>query len=178
MPFLRSDRPNIEIGRFTYGGPKLCTYTDKDRIVIGSFCSIAEETVILGSSEHKIDWATTYPIRIAFNLPGAWNDGIPCSKGVTRVGNDVWMGYRAMIISGVTVGDGAVIGAGAVVSKDVPPYAVVAGNPAKIIKYRFDEKVREMLLAIRWWDWPLEKIVHNVHILCSNDIENLKNLIK
>lgn len=174
---LRAGKPNVKVGRYTYGGPKFLIWSDKDSVVIGAFCSIADETVIFGGSEHRTDWATTYPIRVAFNLPGAWKDGIPFSKGETHIGNDVWMGYRAMVLSGVMVGDGAVIGAGAVVSKDVPPYAVVAGNPARIIRYRFDEVMREMLIKAAWWDWPLEKIIENVDILCGNDVAALHRLL-
>lgn len=176
-PILKSTKPNIEIGRYSYGNPKLLTWSDKEYITIGSFCSIAVDTVIFGGGEHRHDWIATSPIRVLFNLPGAWKDGTPRSKGATIIGNDVWIGYRAMILSGVVVGDGAIIGAGAVVTKDVPPYAIVAGNPAKVVKYRFDEETREMLLRVKWWDWEIEKIVDNVHILCGNDVDAFKKLI-
>lgn len=176
IPLLTSTKPNIKVGRYSYGNPKLLTWSDKESITIGSFCSIADEVVIFGGGEHRPDWITTSPIRVMFNLPGAMDDGHPHTKGETRIGNDVWIGYRAMILSGVTVGDGAIIGAGAVVTKDVPPYSIVAGNPAKVVKYRFDEETREVLLRIKWWEWEIEKIVDNVHILCSNDIDAFKKL--
>lgn len=177
IPLLKSTKPNIKIGRYSYGNPKLLTWSDKENITIGSFCSIADEVVIFGGGEHRHDWITTSPIRVLFNLPGALVDGHPHTKGETRIGNDVWIGYRSMILSGVVVGDGAIIGAGAVVTKDVPPYAIAAGNPAKVFKYRFDEETRGTLLRVRWWEWEIEKIVDNVHILCCNDVEAFKKLI-
>lgn len=176
VPMLASDKANISIGRYTYGSPKLMTWTDRDKITIGSFCSLADEVVIFGGGEHRTDWFTTYPLRIIFELPGAGQDGHPHTKGETRIGNDVWIGYGAMILSGVSVGDGAVIGADSVVTRDVPPYTIVAGNPCKVIKYRFNEEVRSLLLDLKWWEWPIEKIIANVNTLCSNDIERLKKL--
>jgi chloramphenicol O-acetyltransferase type B len=176
VAFITSKNPNITVGRYSYGAPRFMTYTDRDRISIGSFCSIAEEVVIFGGGEHRIDWITTYPLRIALELPGALQDGHPATKGETRIGNDVWIGYGAMILSGIVVGDGAVIGAASVVTKDVPPYGIVGGNPAKLIKHRFENSAIDELLRIRWWDWPLEKIKANVHVLCSSDVEALKKI--
>ncbi len=177
IPMLISDSPNVVVGQYTYGNPKLLTWTDKDRINIGSFCSIAEEVVIFGGGEHRVDWFTTYPIRIVFGLFGAGEDGHPHTKGNTEIGNDVWIGYGAKILSGVSIGSGAVIGAGSVVSKDIPPYAVAAGNPCKLIKYRFEEHIRELLLEAKWWEWPVEKIISNVHLLCGDDIDALRRVI-
>lgn len=176
IPLLRSIVPSVIAGRYSYGRPKFMTWTQEDRITIGSFCSIADEVVIFGGGEHRIDWITTYPLRVVFNLPGAGKDGHPHTKGETRIGNDVWIGYRAVILSGVTLGDGVVVGAGAVVTKDAPPYSIVAGNPAKVIRYRFDEDVIEALLRIKWWEWPIEKIIENAGVLCGADMNALQEI--
>jgi virginiamycin A acetyltransferase len=98
------------------------------------------------------------------------------NKGDTVIGNDVWIGLEALIISGITIGDGALIGARAVVTKDVFPYAIVGGNPAKKIRKRFDDKTIKDLLEIKWWDWDAEKIFRNTDIICSADVKNVKKL--
>lgn len=171
IPELISVDSRISIGRFTYGNPQLLLWGDSERITVGAFCSIANEVVISGGGEHRTDWITTFPMRTAFEDPLSGKDGHPASKGETRIGNDVWIGTRAMILSGVNIGDGAVIGAGAVVASDVPPYAIVAGNPAKIIKYRFDFNTIKKLQKIRWWEWDINKIKMNTSLLCCSDIE-------
>lgn len=173
IPALVCDDPRVTVGRFTYGAPRLLLWAAHERIDIGSFCSIADEVAIFGGGEHRTDWITTFPLRIAFGDPLAGADGHPASGGPTRIGNDVWLAYRAMILSGVTVGDGAVVGAGAVVASDVPPYAVVAGNPARVVRYRFPQDVIARLLALSWWNWPLAEIRRRAPILCSPDHERL-----
>ena len=97
--------------------------------------------------------------------------GHPASKGDVVIGNDVWIAEGAVILSGVKIGDGAVIGSQAVVSKDVPPYAVVSGNPARLVKMRFDEDTIKMLLQIQWWNWPTEKIRQHLHLICSPKLD-------
>lgn len=146
-------------------------WDESERIRIGSFCSIADEVVIFGGGEHRTDWATTFPLRIAFGDPLAGKDGHPVSKGETKIGSDVWIGFRVIVLSGVTIGDGAVIGAGAMVAADVPPYAIVAGNPAEVIRYRFPPNDIQRLLSLCWWDWDIDKIKENVPLLCSENIE-------
>nr|WP_212757524.1 CatB-related O-acetyltransferase [Stenotrophomonas maltophilia] len=168
---MASTDPRISVGRYTYGSPQLKVWSEGERIEIGAFCSIADDVVIFGGGEHRLDWVTTYPLRIALNSPGAGHDGHPHTKGPTRIGNDVWIGHGAMIVSGVTVGDGACIGAGAVVSRDVPPYAVVAGNPAKVVRSRYDEQTIARLQAIAWWNWPIDRIRAFESLLCSGDVE-------
>ena len=163
----------VFVGRFTYGNPQFRLWDESERIQVGSFCSIADDVVIFGGGEHRTDWVTTYPLRVAFDDPLASKDGHPASKGETKIGNDVWIGFRAMVLSGVTIGDGAVIGAGAVVTADVPPYAIVAGNPAKVIRYRFDASVIEKLLALRWWEWDIDKIKENIPLLCSTNFKKV-----
>lgn len=178
ISILTSEKENIRVGRYTYGNPKFLTWSDEERITIGSFCSISGEVVIFGGGEHRADWITTSPIRIMFDLEGARQDGIPCTKGETRIGNDVWIGYGALVLSGVTVGDGAVIGARAVVTKDVEPYSIVAGNPARVIKKRFDAHIIEDFLKIKWWEWPVKKIIDNVDLLCGNDPQAADEFIR
>lgn len=171
IPELIPTDSRVSVGRFTYGNPEFLLWGDSERIHIGSFCSIANEVVISGGGEHRTDWVTTFPMRIAFGDPLAGKDGHPASKGETKIGNDVWIATRAMVLSGVNIGDGAVIGAGAVVASDVPPYAIVAGNPAKIIRYRFEPNEIKRLLELRWWEWDINKIKANTALLCSTEIE-------
>lgn len=150
-------------------------WDERERINIGKFCSIADEVTIFGGGEHRIDWVTTFPLRIAFGLEGAWRDGIPATKGKTEIGNDVWIGYGATILSGVRVGDGAVIGAHALVAGDIPPYAVVGGNPARVLKLRFQQAVISRLLDIRWWDWPIHEVRAVTDLLCSPNMADFLN---
>lgn len=170
IPPLVPTDPRITVGRYTYGTPQFKVWSEGERIDIGAFCSIADDVIIFGGGEHRLDWVTTYPLRIALNSPGAGHDGHPHTKGRTVIGNDVWIGHGAMVVSGVTVGDGACIGAGAVVSKDVPPYAIVAGNPARVVRRRFDEQAIAQLLQIRWWTWPIDRIRAFESLLCGGDI--------
>ena len=139
---------------------------------IGKFCSIANDVQIFLGGNHRIDWITTYPFSVLNSWPEAKDiKGHPCTKGDVIIGNDVWIGRKTLILSGVTIGDGAIVGARSVVTKDVAPYSIVAGNPAKLIRKRFDEKTIEKLLEIKWWDWNLEKIKKNLPLLLSNNIE-------
>jgi acetyltransferase-like isoleucine patch superfamily enzyme len=170
LPHLASSDPRVSVGRFTYGDPQFKLWQLSDRIEIGAFCSIAEDVTIFGGGEHNTNWVTTYPLRIAFGDPLAEKDGHPSSKGPTRIGSDVWIGFGATILSGVNVGDGAVIGARTVVASDVPPYAVIVGNPGKVIRYRFAPEQVAALLEIKWWDWPIDRISEFVPDLCHSDV--------
>lgn len=162
----------IEIGDYTYGRPEIYADYWPSKVKIGKFCSIAQGVQIFVDTEHRADWVTTYPFPVLADFPEAIEiKGHPCSKGDVIIGNDVWIGKEAVILSGVTIGDGAVIGTRAVITKDVPAYSIVAGNPARVIKKRFSGEIIEHLLAIKWWDWPLEKIKKFVPILCSRNIE-------
>ncbi len=161
-----------KIGDYTYGNPKLMFWNNDD-CSIGKFCSIAEDVVIMGGGEHRYDWVTTYPFSaLPHVFPFASEiKGHPARKGPTLIGNDVWIGTKSLIMSGVQIGDGAVVAAMSVVTKDVPAYSIVAGNPAKIIKYRFSEEQIDKLMKIKWWDWPINKIRRNIRFLLSNDID-------
>ena len=162
----------VQIGLYSYGTPEIFVYEgDSNKVKIGKFCSIANDVKIFVGGNHRVDWISTYPFRIMFNLPGQYKDGHPSSKGDVVIGNDVWIGRGTTILSGVNIGDGSVIGAYSVVTKNVPPYSIVAGNPARIIKKRFDDKVISILLKIKWWDWPIEKIMEEIVYLNSDKIE-------
>jgi acetyltransferase-like isoleucine patch superfamily enzyme len=168
-----SNVPNVKVGDYTYsaGIPDLIAYLPTDIIEIGKFCSLANGAIIFGGGEHNFSWVTQYPMRIAFGMEGANEDGHPASKGPTIIGNDVYIGYQAIILSGIKVGHGAVIGAGSVVTQDVPDYAIVGGNPARIIKMRMTDVQIKNMLEIKWWDWPIEEIKKAVPYLCSDDIQ-------
>lgn len=149
-----------------------------DKLKIGKFCSIACGTKFLfNSANHALDSLSTYPFPLFFEewnlekekVTDAWDN-----RGDIVIGNDVWIGYEAVILSGVTIGDGAIIGTRAVVTKDVPPYTIVGGVPAKPIRKRFDEKVIKELLKIKWWDWTEEKIARNIENIKNGCIERLK----
>ena len=149
-----------------------------DKLIIGKFCSIAcGAKFLFNSANHTLSSLSTYPFPLLFeewglekkNVADSWDN-----KGDIVVGNDVWIGYEAVILSGVTIGDGAVIGARAVVTKDVPPYTIVGGVPAKPIKKRFSEESIKKLQSIRWWDWPKEKIAENITAIQSGNMEQLK----
>ena len=149
-----------------------------DKLKIGKFCSIACGTKFLfNSANHALDSLSTYPFPLFFEewnlekekVTDAWDN-----RGDIVIGNDVWIGYEAVILSGVTIGDGAIIGTRAVVTKDVPPYTIVGGVPAKSIRKRFDEKVIEALLKIKWWDWTEEKVARNIENIKTGCIERLK----
>lgn len=169
---LRSGQ--LSIGRYTYGLPEVIVYPgDTHRALIGSFCSIAEDVRIFVGGNHRTDWVSTYPFRIVFELPDRYNDGCPASKGDVVIGHDVWIGAGATVLSGVRVGNGAVIGASAVVAGDVPSYTIAVGNPATNVRRRFSDEHIAALEEVKWWDWPVERIVNNVEILCSPDISLL-----
>jgi len=168
---------NYQIGDFTYGRPHVITFTQKTKLKIGKFCSISANVKIFLGANHRTDWVSTYPFP---SLEKEWPEakkiaGHPSSKGDVIIGNDVWIGEGAVIFSGVKIGDGAVIGGRSVVTKNVKPYTVIAGNPAKVIRKRFDDDTIEKLLTIQWWNWPVKKIKNNVHLICSDRVNEFIN---
>ncbi|NGX28426.1 MAG: Virginiamycin A acetyltransferase [Candidatus Anoxychlamydiales bacterium] len=185
-------RDNIEVGDYTYfDDPKgaddfenknvLYHYPfSKEKLIFGKFCMVATDVkFIMSGANHKIDGFSTYPFAI-FGL--GWEKEMDitkiASKGDTICENDIWFGYGSTIMPGIKIGSGAIIGAMAVVTKDVPAYSIVAGNPAKIIRQRFDDKTIEALLKIKWWDWDIKKITQNIKHIIRADLEKLKNAKK
>lgn len=159
--------PRYSIGEYTYGTPRVLSWQG-GRLTIGKFCSIAAEVTILLDGQHDMEAVTTYPLHELF--AGSTLPSLPShpewKKDVT-IGNDVWICFGATILPGVTIGDGAVIGAKAVVTKDVEPYTIVGGNPSCLIRKRFDDTTIRHLLKLRWWDWPKEKIASHLSFLCQ-----------
>lgn len=149
-----------------------------DRLEIGRYCAIAANTrFIMNGANHAMDGFSTFPFAI---FGGAWRDNYDLAKlgganrGDTLVGNDVWFGMEAMVMPGVKIGDGAVIGAGAVVGSDVPSYAIAVGNPARIVRMRFDDATITRLLRIAWWYWPVDKVTRNIDAITGNDLARLE----
>ena len=186
--FIKS--PNIEVGDYTYyddpDGPEhfeknVLYHFDfiGDKLIIGKFCAIAKDvTFIMNGANHKSTGFSTYPFFIFGN---GWEKSAPQPgdlpfKGNTEIGNDVWIGYNATIMPGVKIGSGAIIASKSVVTNDVPAYAVVGGNPAKIIKQRFDDKTIDALLSIAWWDWSNDKITAHLDAIIQNNLDLLSKL--
>jgi len=159
-----------QVGEYTYGKPRVIYRGERASLRIGKYCSISTHVVIFLGSNHHTDWVSTYPFPILWENAKTIT-GYPFTKGDVVIGNDVWIGFGVTILSGVTIGDGAAIGACSVVNRDIPPYAIVAGNPAQIIRYRFGEETIQKLLKIRWWDWSDEKVKENVHLICCDSID-------
>ena len=182
--------PNIEVGDYTYyddpDGPEhfeknVLYHFDfiGDKLILGKFCAIAKDvTFIMNGANHKSTGFSTYPFFIFGN---GWEKSAPQPgdlpfKGNTEIGNDVWIGYNATIMPGVKIGSGAIIASKSVVTNDVPAYAVVGGNPAKIIKQRFDDKTIDALLSIAWWDWSNDKITAHLDAIIQNNLDLLSKL--
>lgn len=192
LVFLKSfvKASNIIVGDYTYfddfryGPDKFEEYNvlynydfAKVKLIIGKFCAIAAEAKFIMTGDHKLDAISTYPFPIfQYGWETAYDIKDLPVKGDLIIGNDVWIGYDSLIKNGVKVGDGAIIAARAVVVKDVPPYAIVAGNPAKIVKMRFDDSTIDRLLQIAWWDWDIKKINKHLALICNLDIEQLEEV--
>lgn len=148
------------------------------RLMIGKFCSIAcGAKFIFNSANHTLSSLSTYPFPLFFEEWGLTREEVTDSwdnKGDIVIGNDVWIGYEAVIMAGVTIGDGAIIGTRAVVTKDVPPYTIVGGVPARLIRKRFPDETISELLKIRWWDWPRERIAENISAIKQGCVHDLK----
>lgn len=156
----------VVVGRHSVGKPQVLAYTNEpSRLIIGAFSSVGG-TFLLGGDHHP-EWISTFTFREVFSMPGAWE---PTSRGDITLGNDVWTGIGATVLSGIHIGDGAVVGTGAVVTRDVRPYAVVTGVPAREVKRRFSDDIVAALQRISWWDWPLDDILTHVPLLRSTNV--------
>jgi acetyltransferase-like isoleucine patch superfamily enzyme len=160
-------------GEYSYIDGKFTPFFwEEADLIVGKFCSIAAELTVLMGGQHQHQWISTYPFDAFF--PGAGE--MPPhkrSKGNIVIGNDVWIGHGVTLLSGINIGNGAVIGAESVVTKDIPPYAIAVGNPAQIKKYRFSTDDISRLLELKWWDWPDDKIRGATSILMSSGIDKL-----
>lgn len=185
--------PNISVGEYTYyDDPEDPTAFERknvlfnwpefgDSLRIGKFCALASGvTFIMGSANHRMSSISTYPFHV---FGGAWAANTPPHldqlprKGDTVVGNDVWIGRESVIMPGVTIGDGAVIAAYSVVTRDVEPYTLVGGNPARFIRRRFDEELTARLLRLRWWDFAPEQLAEFLPVLCDSDLERVRQVV-
>ena len=185
-------RPNIIVGEYSYyddmdGAEKFEDHVTHhyefigDKLIIGKFCAIAKGIeFVMNGANHRMCSVTTYPFNI---MGGGWEQFTPTLadlplKGDTVVGNDVWIGQNVTVMPGVNIGDGAIIAANSIVTKDIPAYCIAGGNPCKIIKKRFDDELIAYLQEIKWWDWSPEKIFANLKALCSGDLEQIRNIIE
>ena len=183
-------RPNIIVGDYTYyddknGADKFENHVthhyefNGDKLIIGKFCQIASGIeFVMNGANHCMNRITTYPFNIMGN---GWEKTTPKMedlplKGDTVIGNDVWIGQNVTVMPGVHIGDGAIIGANSVVAKNIPPYHIAVGNPCNVIRKRFDDELIEYLEQIQWWNWDDEKIFNNLEILCSNDLQRIKEI--
>lgn len=180
--------PLIEVGEYSYyDDPDHATefetrnvthHYGPDRLVIGKFCAFAAGvTFVMNGANHRMNGVSTYPFPI---MGGAWSEhtdlisDLP-SRGDTVVGNDVWIGGNATIMPGVRIGHGAIVSTGAVVTKDVPDYAIVGGNPAAVIRMRYDAGEVSQLVACAWWDWPIAKITTHIRAIADGSVTDLLN---
>ena len=183
-------RPNILVGDYTYyedpDGPERfeehVTHHYEilgDKLIIGKFCAIAKGIeFVMNGANHRMNSVTTYPFNI---LGNGWETAAPTLeelplKGDTVVGNDVWIGQNVTVLPGVRIGDGAIIAANAVVSRDVPAYHIAGGNPCRILRKRFDDDLIAYLLELKWWDWSPEKIFRHLDVLCSGDLTKIRSV--
>ncbi|TDK52668.1 CatB-related O-acetyltransferase [Antarcticimicrobium luteum] len=187
--FLRSavDHPRWEVGEYSYASafdppadwaahlaPYLFDFSP-ERLVIGRFCQIADGVrFITASANHRYDGFSSFPFAI-FDGPTPGRPSLPQGPGPdTRIGHDVWIGQGARILPGARLGSGVIVGAGAVVTGEVPPYAVVAGNPARVVRMRFDAATVARLLVLAWWDWPIDRIRAAEAAICGADLDALE----
>lgn len=166
---LRERFPQYEIGEHSYGGLTVVVWDEVTKLKIGKFCSFAFDVHAFLGGEHRSDWVTTFP------FPVEWSDsprieGHPGTRGDVVIGNDVWVGAGALLLSGTSIGDGACVAARSVVAGRVAPYSIVGGNPARFLRWRFSQPLIGQLIAMRWWDWPRERIMKALPKMLSTDV--------
>ena len=178
--------PNIIVGDFTYiADSEFESHVtnfypwSRDKLIIGKFCAIAKGIeFVMNGANHRMNSVTTYPFNM---MGGGWEQFTPSLedlplKGDTVVGNDVWIGQNVTVMPGVHIGDGAIIAANSVVTKDIPAYSIAGGNPCRVKRKRFDEDLIAYLLDLKWWDWDADKIFRNMDTLCSGDLQKIKHI--
>ena len=188
--FLRNaiDHPQIEVGDFTYASAfdppddwqaRLAPYLfphSTEKLIIGKFCQIADGVrFITASANHRYDGVSSYPFAV-FDGFGSDRPSMQTKLSDTVIGHDVWLGNGAQILPGARLGSGVIVGASAVVSGHVPDYAIVAGNPARIVRMRFSDTDIARLLALAWWDWPIDRILAHEAEICSGDLDALETI--
>ncbi len=152
--------PQLDLSETSYANEvKVYCWSDKIKLTIGKYCSLAEDIQFICGGEHDSDWVSTFPFFKRFKQEENYHLNRPRFKGNITIGNDVWIGQRATVLSGVTLPDGCIVAAGAVVVSSPPPYSIVGGVPAKVIRKRFSDEIIEKLQKIRWWDWDEETIL-------------------
>lgn len=167
-------RYGFDIGAHSYGRPKVRFPEAGCKLTIGRYCSIADRVEILLGGDHRLDWVSTFPFAAFAEVwPSSDDVGYHASRGDVAIGHDVWVGSGAMILSGVTIGHGAAVAARAVVTKDVPAYAIVGGNPARVIRTRFDPETVAALLNAAWWDLPDADVAGLIPLLQSDRVQEL-----
>ena len=186
QPLITS--PLVEVGEFTYyDDPDDATafltrnvlyHYGPEKLIIGKFCALGDGVrFLMGGANHRMDGPSTFPFPI---MGASWSDAFDLladlpSRGDTVVGNDVWMGYRAMVMPGVHIGDGAIVASGSVVVENVPEYGIVGGNPARVIGRRYSDDQIARLLELAWWNWPLEHITEHVRTIMSGSVDDLES---
>lgn len=182
--------PRIIVGDYSYyedpaGGETFESHVSymfpelHDRLIIGKFCAMGRGIeFIMNGANHRLNSVTSYPFSL---LANGWESAKPSLddlpyKGDTVIGNDVWIGQNVTILPGIHIGDGAIITANAIVTRHIPPYHIAGGNPSRIIRPRFDQSLIDYLLELKWWDWPAKKIFDNLGVLCSGDLEKIRDV--